>query len=300
MNADTLLYWLTDRGSGSWQQFKNAVSVLGGERPGISSYVLGSFGYVDFLCSSGARWKICPPALFRFSRNHDAAILTGARTPALVQSLSEEAIANDCEIISEPHAGEPVQIVVRGDPESLDCLAATVRVSIVHDPLAHFCSAVKPLRNAMARCSESRPVNWTPRFFDLATLSWVDGLRPQSACEFTSRFQQKRYFLHARRNRYIPMRRAEAVYAAAAINGVQLASYAESEGALVVPIAASLPLEYACWATLMSGHRAHFENGSIKYTGLQRKSALMLLVNLGQRYPHNFTAVFGDGRRSSK
>lgn len=288
MNADTLLYWLTDRAEGSWQQFETAVQNLGGEEARTAWYELATHGFIELSYGAGRRWIIREPVAFIVvgdDGSHNA-IITGARTPELIRTIRTGAAANGCAISIVSEVGMPSRIRISGQMEDIGRLAAAIPLRIVVDIGDYFCGTVDPLlsANKADRAVRTPPINWAVRSFEFSTMSWVDGIGERTACEFTSKFGAKQSYLHARRGKYVPMARSEAVYSAAAIRGVDLASYDESLGALRIPGRAPLPVPYALWATIAAGSEVTFAGGA-RFYKMTRDAALPILVYLGRRCP---------------
>ena len=129
------------------------------------------------------------------------------------------------------------------------------------------------------------PINWSVRSFDVESVSWRDGLLPNSACEFISRYGVRRYFLHRRRGRLVQLGKREAVYASALIRRTKLAEYDVETGTLSIPFAAPLPEPYAKAACLCSGTPAAAVGGRFAYEGVPADAAAPLLVAAGQPHP---------------
>jgi len=126
---------------------------------------------------------------------------------------------------------------------------------------------------------------WSVRSFDLHTLGWVDGLRPRCACEFQSRYGARRFYLHTRHGRLLPLPKRDAVYAAAMVNRVRLSGYDADTATLWSVAAAPLP-EASCRAACMcAGAPAQFEKGRLVYPDVPLEIAALVLVAAGQPYP---------------
>lgn len=286
MNADTLLYWLTDRRSGSWQQFKDAVAVLGGDRPAVTSYVLSSFAYADFSFDTRARWTISAPTLFGMTGQHDAAVFVGARTPQMLEQLLHLSERCGINVAIESAKDSPQRVVLRGEKPAFDRVASELSIGVVHEPLLYYATAVRPIWKLIKdRKSEARPINWGARHFDFATFTWKDGVKPGAACEFTSSYDVKRYCFHSARNKFIPMSRHQAVYAAAAARGVSLLSYSATAATMLVPVKTPLPVDYARWATLMSLDTPTVDSAYLRYSITDCTAVQTLMAYLGQPLP---------------
>ncbi|PJF43446.1 MAG: hypothetical protein CUN50_00555 [Candidatus Thermofonsia Clade 1 bacterium] len=84
-----LLYWLSARGSGTWQIFRHACEQLGIDNKPRQVFrrlrLLGHLGYLD----QGRRWQVYPPYLVQ-SADGSYRYLVGQRTPSLLKNLPVE------------------------------------------------------------------------------------------------------------------------------------------------------------------------------------------------------------------
>lgn len=115
MTADSLLVWMSARGSGSWQQFRAAVEELQlaeskasatADAEDTGAYGLPLYqllrlnvqrlGHAEFFTgANAAEWRIVPPALAISGRGPDAlAVLTGARSPSMMRRLNNSSSRN--------------------------------------------------------------------------------------------------------------------------------------------------------------------------------------------------------------
>jgi hypothetical protein len=292
MNPEVLLYWMTHTQEGSWETFRSAIKKLavGDADPDVFArrlrIFLSDFGHADFFIDGTQRWRVQPPALAGIPHPGHSAVLTGGRTPKLLADLAEGAAAHGCRVLSDPGDDRPAIVRVEGDPRGLSAAAAVAGIPFVESFASVLCGSINPIaRLVEAAAVEQGPGNWSVRSFDFDSHTWVDGLRGRSACEFRSRYGPGRYYLHTRRGRLLRLGKREAVYAAAMIRGIAVATYDAASAVLSVPASAPLPEVYARAACLCAGMPSVFQGGRFCYVGVPRNVAAVLLVAAGQPYP---------------
>lgn len=292
LNADLLLHWMSHLGEGSWSGFKNNVSKLIGPDADLDGACrtlrisLSDLGYADFFAAGSQRWQVLPPMLAGLPRQ-DVALLIGARSPTLVDHLASAARAHWCTLAATEHDSDlPVQVRIEGTSDALAAVAADVGIEYSEDLALRFCGELDPISSQLAAApEESPPGNWAVRSFDFRSLRWIAGLRTRTACEFTSRYGPKRFFFSTRQARLLRLSKRVAVYAAAALRGVALASYDSADSTLSCPISTPLPEHYSRIACLCSGRLASVRQGALVYSGIPIDIAAVLLVAAGQAYP---------------
>lgn len=84
-----LLYWLSARGSGTWQAFCDACEALKiAVKPRRVFRRLRLLGHVEYL-DHGKRWQVCPPRV-ACSADGSYSYLIGQRTPSMLQTLPHQ------------------------------------------------------------------------------------------------------------------------------------------------------------------------------------------------------------------
>jgi hypothetical protein len=213
-------------------------------------------------------------------------LLTGARTPKLLADVRAVAGEHGVDITGETPNDSPDVIRLTGPAEALNACAVAAGIDYADNYARRLAATLNPiplLLDRPRRDTDSAPVNWTPRSYDLQSCEWVDGALPNSACEFTPRYGHPRYFVSNRRRRLLELAsRRDAVYAAAYAKGVSLAVHDPATGTLSVPLSAPLPEAYARLACLCSGQWADVVQGRIVYSGVHPEIGAVLLTALGQ------------------
>lgn len=91
MDYDLFLSFLSEKGSGSWREFKDAWAWLGGagnddaEKAWIAAQSLSALGHIEVAWGDEIEWAVAPPVLTMIPRSGGRALLTGARTRHLLE-----------------------------------------------------------------------------------------------------------------------------------------------------------------------------------------------------------------------
>jgi hypothetical protein len=292
-NWNMLLYWMSDLGEGSWDRFRNVVAELAADGQDLSQLRrtlrvrLSDFGHVDFFVGDSSRWQTLPPLAAGLVGLRDTALLIGARTPKLVRDIKAAATGHGVAMVEEASDDSPDLLRLMGPPDALNACAAAAGIGYADHHAQRLAAALDPIPLLLARPrrdTDSAPINWAARSFNLQSLAWVEGALPNAACGFTPRYGRPRYFVSNRRRRLLEVAgRRDAVYAAAYAQGIPLAAYAPATKTLSVPLSAPLPEAYARVACLCSGRRADVAQGRIVYSGVDPEIGAVLLTALGQR-----------------
>lgn len=292
MNLDVVLHWMTHLGEGSWTGFREAIANVAPPEADLQQTCrtlrvhLSDLGHTDFFVEGTRRWRMLPPVLTALPMKRDTAFLAGGRTPQLIETLKQTAEERRCAVMSGSTADSTSAVFVSGREAALKDIAAGLNISFAPDLSGAVCRQFIPLPQLLTAAPEERsPTNWRLKSFDFQSMSWVDGLRLHSACECSSRFGVRRYYVYARRGALLRMPKREAVYASAMLRRIKLLDYDSSACTLSAPIAAPLPELLARAASLCSGAQARIENGYIRYTEIPPATGAALLVASGQPFP---------------
>ena len=293
MDCDLLFSWMTHVGEGAWATFRNAVEELAGRDADLSRVSrslrisLSDLGFADFFIDGTQSWKVLPPALGGLAAEPCVAALIGGRNPALLESLKTSADKHGCQVHWDTPPYGPAFIRVEGaSMEELRSIADEMGISFETNLSAVVAQTLKPVPEALDRALvEPAPLNWKVRSFDFQTGTWVDGLRPRSACEYTPTYGHSKYFLHVKRGKLLTLSKRESLYAAAMLNGIQLVAYESASKRLSVPLFAPLPELYSRTACLCSGRLSKITDGRIAYDQISDELAALLMVAAGQPHP---------------
>lgn len=228
MTADSLLLWMSARGSGSWQQFRAAVEELHldgqndaalpeeSDDPGayglplyqLLRLNLQRLGHAEFFGgANGEDWRIVPPVLAISGRGTDSmGVLVGARSPGSLRRLDAERGAAHLE--SSSADGYPTQLRIRAAVPDLVALADRAGLLVQPDaPLAILLS-LPPVDEPSTCRHTDLPfgTSWTVERFSTSTLGWKPATRTDATGAGAGLFRFS--FRHERRVFYCTRERA--------------------------------------------------------------------------------------------
>lgn len=191
MNSNHLLFWISSRGSGSWNQFRDAVaelstveadtgqseaaSFLKWPRHMVQRFNLSDLGHVEFVSDPTSHrifWGVVPPCLAIVDRNAGSSgILCGARTPELLSQLSK--MGQDVDLHIEEAAPGPDRITIVGRSEfELEQLADKVGLLIQQDAPWALLSVAPPVSRPSRAISIPPILISTVSRFSSRRLTW--------------------------------------------------------------------------------------------------------------------------------
>jgi hypothetical protein len=192
VRADSLLLWMSARGSGSWQQFRAAVEELHlAETAGDSSaqsddtgaYGLPLYqllrlnvqrlGHAEFFCGAReADWRIVPPVLAISRLGSDAlGVLVGARWPGLMRRVEAEC---DGRLQASSTDDYPTQFIVRGSVRELSSIAERSGLMTQRDAPRLMLLSLPAVDDIVTFRRAELPIGaaWTVERFSASTLGW--------------------------------------------------------------------------------------------------------------------------------
>ena len=293
MDCDLLFSWMSHIGEGTWATFRNAVEELAGSDADLSRVSRGlrislsDLGFADFFIDGTQRWRVLPAVLGGLAAERNIALLIGGRSPALLESLKAGAEKRGCQIHRQTLPDCPALVRVEGGSiDELAAIADEMDISFATSLSALVVQTLQPVPEALDRAIlKPAPLNWKVRSFDFQTGDWLDGLRPHSACEYTPTYGHSQYFVHLKRGKLLALSKRESLYAAAMLNGIQLAEYEPVGNRLSVPLYAPLPELYSRTACLCTGSLPKISNSRIVYDQVPDDLAALLMVAAGQPHP---------------
>lgn len=290
MSGELLLHWLSHLGEGTWRKFRDAVaSMLPPEEDGGAKFVywsnrLEELGHVDFFVDGSQRWRVRQPMLAGVCSLHGEAVLCGARSPHIVQTLEAAANKEGCEFVISSLPALPARVAITGTVAQITAVAKQCQLPYRRNYSEAMCDELPQLLSAPAPVEEE-PAGWQVRSFDFRANKWINGRLPRTAREYESRFGLLRYFWCDQQNRLRPAAKREAIYASAAVQRVMLAQYNWQRRSLIMAAATPLPKEFMRAACLCSGMPPNYEGGELVVENVPPSVASLLLVSAGQPHP---------------
>jgi len=225
MRPNEILFWLSARREGSWQQFRAAVEELHSTEgdsesdesaaPGEVEFPLHQrlrldlerLGHAEFFaCGCEKGWRVAPPTLAAHPvlGGGVRAVLCGARSPALRERALQVGEKVDCEVETlDPRDAPQVIRFVAPHVSALQQAAAQVGANFQADaPLAilSHLSPCDPPSHGSEQAEFPVGADWRIREFDAVSICWraADRQRAQTARTGLFEFQlydRWRYFL---------------------------------------------------------------------------------------------------------
>ncbi len=191
MSGNALLFWMSARRQGSWQQFRTAVEELhlgesndlGGEDDDTPDqfalplyqtlrFNLQRLGHAEFFAgASGADWRVTPPSLAVTQHARGwLGILVGARSPALLQRLHGAVGPANLETLAFP--AYPDQILVTANDQG--AVAERAGLLLQSDAPAALLMSLPPIDDACVRYPAQLPfgADWRIDRFSSEDLGW--------------------------------------------------------------------------------------------------------------------------------
>lgn len=290
---DALLWWCSERGSGTWQQFKAACAHL--RLPAVRAVqTLGSLGHVEIAWAAG-RWATTPTTLTTIPQLPGRLLICGSRPSHLTEHLRQVADRGGYDVLvdDEPIAQQapgPATVMIDADPADAADFAAAAGVRFL--PAAHraIATALQPA------CLESvgEPATPDDRFphclvdpdtleerWDLDTPEGAEGL-------WAWRTWQRRAARYLRRDGqwwYLPQSEHGPYLLGARPAGEEHCRYEPAHEILVVHARAPLPALHARAAVLCSGRLAlrqylAEDTAEDHYVNIDQDTARMILSSL--------------------
>ena len=319
-DRDRLLHVLSARGLMSWDSFRRAFDTLLQQAGGTYSSeqkvapkkamqscirALDGMGYCEFDFRNENKVFVAPPLLARLPRaGFVVAVLTGARTPALIGRVHDAAKSNHARVRAMPPRGDsfgvPSSIFVESSSTvRLRQLSANIGIEFPTEPpawtFAHFAGSVSEYLSSLDFLPASEP-DWSKSGYDSQALSFT-GFE-----EADSRLSLSRHELHGRWTYAVwkDGRRAAADldwarYAVASERSQQLVAYDPQTLVFAVPAPAPVPKPLNRALSLCSGNaplssfspgvrvdiRKHRRFFSL-YQGVPQAIAELVAAKLGQ------------------
>ena len=294
MNNDLLLEWVSERGTGSWKQFRGAQEwILNADHdafrrpsPGFSARMLSTLGHLE-IDWKDARWAAAPPVLTILPAAGAHALLTGARTRALMDRLSDASDSPHLYLSPLKQRLAPTAMLIACEDETdIEALALTLSIAYEYSVSERLSNLLPELDSYLA-LADAMPAarGYGVVQLDLVTLKWVDvesDRDPGLYCY--DAYGRPVYRLVVRPEEIYEVDWAIGAWAALSRWGENRLDYREDavNGTLVVPMGAPLPTLHARTAALCSGLAPGAIEGTLWYRNVPRHIAERIARALDQ------------------
>ncbi len=179
IDLDLILDALSVIGAGSWNAFRRLIDHSDEERykPHEALRTLRALGYldveVDQRSAAPRRWSLSPPALLALP-TRKSAIVTGRRTPELIERLNAAASAEAADVVQSAADGRPSRILVDAEHSGvLQNIANAVAIPLIFDLPRRILERMPTIHEILVAQAELFvPDECTFGRFDRASNSW--------------------------------------------------------------------------------------------------------------------------------
>jgi hypothetical protein len=259
---DLFLTYLSEKGSGSWQELKDAWQWIceAADDPSGKAWVvardLEALGHIEVAWNHGLEWCAAPPLLTMIPRSGGRAFVTGARTRHFLHQLRDAAEAQDVWIDECGLQVGPTSyyLACRSHLE-VETLAAELGVGYTYQ-VAKQIAGLLPELDTYSRLAEERelPRGLELDLFDTSRLQWTETDQRERPGLYRCRtYEGHLHGLLGATGRWSRVIKEIGVYEVLRWESKSVLSYSEENETLTVPAEASLPSLHARAATLCSG-----------------------------------------------
>lgn len=286
MKVNELLYWLSARVQGSWEQFKSAVESLhlpddeqADDESSAEDFRQGGLplhqelrltmerlGHVEFFasgCEGG--WRITPPVWAAAGvKGPLTAVLCGARTLPLLERIHAASNGTNWLEVDESATIPNVYRLTADSVVQLSSTAALTGIAIHFDtPKAILCAIPEGIRVGEEIAELPLGRDWIVQQFDVESLRWRTSSRDEASRTRDGLFRfrlpyQRRHFLRRKRHTY-EMDGANAKYALLRRRRCNVLRYSSSTNVITVPATCRPPTLVERALILCSGMLPVFE-----------------------------------------
>ena len=189
--TDRALEWMSYRRSGKIGDLAGDLIGATSERRFVDDLV--TLGHAEWTESNA--WRIAPPVLAGLRRNGEfAAVLCGARTPKLLDSLAAACGAGGTHLGAEHHGNRPATVMVSAScPELLAEAAARAGISLQNDAAFRILACTPSIRQwPRTPCPMVQGRVETVRRFSRSRMHWVASTLAEAASASTGFFKIQR------------------------------------------------------------------------------------------------------------
>jgi len=278
--ADTFLEWLSEKGEGTWDEFRSTWSWLQSgaqtvrdsdpaRAAGVIAANLSALGYIEMTWQPTPRWTVAPAVITMLPRSGGRALLTGARTRKLCWLPPERPgepsgvlleAANELDLwIDYPQLdGAPTSILIASNrPEDAERLAERCGIGYSYS-VSQQLSAMLPELSLYVRLWEQRPIpqGFPVERFDASAYKWAESSEAEASEPGLYRSITWESHVHTL---VLPTRvalratRQHAVYEVLRWEAAPTLRYRAASRELWAPVGARLPLLQERAAVLCSG-----------------------------------------------
>jgi len=307
LSHDLLLEWMSERGGGSWEQFKTAYDWLMPTRQraewmtaGFAARMLATLGHLE-IDWQARRWAAAPPVLTLLPSAGAHALLTGGRTRTLMDEL-EIALEDHQDLYAVPpcrqELGPSAHVIACKDETAIQELASDLGISYEYS-VSERLSEVLPALDAYLAAATSTPAarGYGVARFDPRTLAFVETESDRQPGLYRYDVYGAPVFrLVDSDDTVYDVDLSVGVYAALSRWGENRLHWFEQpvNGELAVPLRAPLPSLHARAAALCSGLAPRRRHAALVYLNVPSRIADRIARSLDQSLGARAVALPGS------
>jgi hypothetical protein len=312
VSANALLYWMSARSGGSWQQFRAGVEELhlvedenlsgeGDDSPDQFAlplyqelrFNMQRVGHAEFFSGAGDKdWRVTPPSLATIqSESGWLGILAGARSLTLLQAFRAAISAASADLKVFEHGGYPDQFLVHANSETaLTDIAHRAGLELQRDAPAAILASLPPIDDQNLRYHTELPFGaaWRIDRYSPDKLVWQSATLADAKSAIAGLFRfslsHQRYILLCMKGaafrvpgqvgKYLILRRRR--------RRLAVLRYERNLRALCVPAAFRPPFLIERALVLCSGEPPAYADGTLRYRAIPPAIAAITAALLRQ------------------
>ena len=303
MSTNALLFWMSARRQGSWQQFRTAVEELhvdqsddrgdeeddASDQFGLSLYQalrfnLQRLGHAEFFAGAGdAGWRVTPPSLAVTQHARGwFGILVGARSPTLLKHVHDAVASAGARMETLALPTYPDQIMVVAENEAaVAAVAKRAGLFLQWDAPAAILTSLPPVDDASVRHPAQLPfgAGWRIDRFCSENLGWRSATADDAASasgglfRFSLRHQRHVLFCEKGAAFRIPGQVGKYLVLRTRKRRRQVLRYDGQKRTLAVPASCRPPFLVERALVLCSGAPPSYEGGLLQYSEIRESIA---------------------------
>lgn len=266
---DLLLRFLSEKGAGTWRDFKGAFDWIWGptDRPAEKAWIaardLAALGHIEIAWDQGARWCAAPPLITMLPRSGGRAFVTGARTDFLGAAL--ERVAEERGLWIDRcgvQLGPETLLLASASHLDAEGFASDIGVGYTYSVADQISALLPELGDYMDgfAVGETLPAGFEAERFDPMTQHWDATTDTEQRGLYRTRtFHGQVFALLDATSRWRRPVREFGIYEVLRWESNDVLSFSEKRGELLVPVGAPLPALHARAASLCSGRLPRFQ-----------------------------------------
>lgn len=266
---DLLLRFLSEKGTGTWEDFKGAFDWIWGptdtpaEKAWIAARDLAALGHIEIAWDGGARWCAAPPLITMLPRSGGRAFVTGARTGFFADTLERVAEEQDLWIDRCGFQRGPETLLIASASHlDIECFASDVGAGYTYSVADQISALLPGLGHYMDgfAVGEDLPAGFEAERFDAATQRWDAAADTEQRGLYRTRtFHGQVFALLDATLRWRRPVREFGIYEVLRWESNNVLKFSEKRSELLVPVGTPLPALHARAASLCSGRLPRFQ-----------------------------------------